>query len=138
MATIQLDIVTAERRIFSDDVNMVIVPGIDGQLGILPHHAPLMSMVQTGELIIKKEKEELYLFIDGGFIEIRPDRVVILADACEHCAEIDIERAEKAKRRAEESLKSRSPDIDLFRAEAALRRSLMRLKVAERIKRRVR
>jgi F-type H+-transporting ATPase subunit epsilon len=138
MATIKLDIVTAERRTFSDDVNMVIVPGVDGQLGILPHHAPLMSMIQTGELIIKKGKEEFYLFIDGGFIEIRPDRIVILADACEHCTEIDIERAEKAKRRAEESLKSISADIDHFRAEAALRRSLMRLKVAERIQRRVR
>jgi F-type H+-transporting ATPase subunit epsilon len=138
MATIKLDIVTAERRTFSDDVNMVVVPGIDGQLGILPHHAPLMSMIQTGELIIKKEKEEFYLFIDGGFLEIRPDRVIILADACEHCTEIDIERAEKAKRHAEETLKSISVDIDHFRAEAALRRSLMRLKVAERIQRRVR
>jgi F-type H+-transporting ATPase subunit epsilon len=138
MATIKLDIVTAERRTFSDDVNMVVVPGIDGQLGILPHHAPLMSMIQTGELIIKKDKEEFYLFIDGGFVEIRPDRIIILADACEHCTEIDIERAETAKRRAEESLKSISADIDHFRAEAALRRSLMRLKVAERIQRRTR
>jgi F-type H+-transporting ATPase subunit epsilon len=116
----------------------VVVPGIDGQLGILPHHAPLMSMIQTGELIIKKDKEEFYLFIDGGFVEIRPDRIIILADACEHCTEIDIERAETAKRRAEESLKSISADIDHFRAEAALRRSLMRLKVAERIQRRTR
>jgi F-type H+-transporting ATPase subunit epsilon len=138
MATIKLDIVTAERRTFSDDVSMVVVPGIDGQLGILPHHAPLMSMIQTGELIIKKDKEEFYLFIDGGFVEIRPDRIIILADACEHCTEIDIERAETAKRRAEESLKSISADIDHFRAEAALRRSLMRLKVAERIQRRTR
>ncbi len=136
MAKLKLDIVTAERQTFSDEVDVIIAPGIQGQLGILPHHAPLMTMLQPGELIIRKDKEESYLFISGGFLEVRPDKVIILADACEYCEEIDISRAEEAKRRAEERLKSVSPETDNARAAAALRKSLIRLKVAERVRKR--
>lgn len=136
MSKLKLDIVTAERQTFSDEVDAIIAPGIQGQLGILPHHAPLMTMLQPGELVLRKDKEESYLFISGGFLEIRPDKVIILADACEYCEEIDISRAEEAKRRAEEHLKSVSPETDHARASAALRKSLMRLKVAERVRRR--
>jgi len=138
MATIRLEIVTAERQTFSDDVNVVIAPGVEGQLGILPHHAPLMTMLQSGELVIKKGSEEDYLFISGGFLEVRPDKVIILADACERCEEIDVARAEEAKRRSEERLKSISPEIDHAKAEIALKRSLMRLRVAEKTRRRQR
>ena len=106
VSKLKLEIVTAERQTFSGDVNAVIAPGIEGQLGILPHHAPLMTMLQPGELIVKKDGEELYLVITGGFLEVRPDKVIILADACERCEEIDIARAEEAKKRAEERLKS--------------------------------
>ena len=136
MATFRLEIVTAERMIFSDDVSAVIAWGVEGQLGILPHHAPLMTMLQPGDLMIRKDKEEEYLAISGGFLEVRPDKVIILADACERIDEIDIARAEEAKKRAQETLKTAAPlTIDTATAEAALRRSLARIKVAERKRR---
>lgn len=135
MSKLRLEIVTAERQTFAGEVNAVIAPGIEGQLGILPHHAPLMTMLQPGELIVKKDDEELYLAITGGFLEVRPDKVIILADACERFEEIDIERAEAAMKRAKERLKLHSPEIDHARAEAALRHSLIRLKVAEKTRR---
>jgi F-type H+-transporting ATPase subunit epsilon len=136
MATTRLDIVTAERVVFSEDVDMVIAPGIEGQLGILPHHSPLMTALVPGELLVRKGGQELPLAITGGFIEVRPDRIIILADAAERAEEIDIARAEEAKRRAEERLKEHAPDVDILRAEAALRRSLTRLEVAARRRRR--
>ena len=135
MATTRLDIVTAERVVFSDDVDVVVAPGVEGQLGILPHHAPLMTMLQPGELQVKKGGEEFSLAISGGFLEVRPDRIIVLADAAERAEEIDIARAEAAKRRAEEQLHLRAPDVDAARAEAAMRRSMVRLKVAEKRKR---
>ncbi|MFQ5996881.1 MAG: F0F1 ATP synthase subunit epsilon [Dehalococcoidales bacterium] len=137
MAGIRLDIVTAERMVYSEEVDMVIAPGVEGQLGILPHHAPLMTTIQAGELRVKRGSEEESLAIGGGFLEVRPDRVVILADTAERAEEIDVARAEAAKRRAQERLAERgAPGIDETRAEAALRRSLARLKVAEMVRRR--
>jgi F-type H+-transporting ATPase subunit epsilon len=136
MATTRLEIVTAERVVFSEDVDVVIAPGIEGQLGVLPHHAPLMTMLEPGELLVRRGGEEFALAISGGFIEVRPDRIIILADAAERVEEIDVARAEEAKRRAEERLKERAPEVDLLRAEAALRRSLTRLEVAARRRRR--
>ena len=137
MAGIKLDIVTAERRVYSDEVDMVIAPGAEGQLGILPHHTPLMTTLLPGELRIKKGGEEVLLAISGGFLEVRPDRVVILADAAERAEEIDIERAEAAKQRAQQRLaQQRELGVDHARAEASLRRSLARLKVAETARRR--
>lgn len=139
MATIKLDIVTAERSVYAEDVAMVIAPGIEGQLGILPHHAPLMTILQAGELRVKKGGEETSLAISGGFLEVRPDRVVVLADAAERAEEIDVARAEEAKRRAQEWLADRhAPGLDETRTQAALQRSLARLKVAEKIRRRSR
>lgn len=137
VSNIKLDIVTAERVIFSDDVDVIVAPGIEGQLGVLPHHAPLMTILQPGELLIKKKGgEEFSLAITGGFLEVRPDRVVILADAAERADEIDIARAEEAKRRAQEWLSRPMPDVDAARADAALRRALMRLTVAQRRRKR--
>jgi len=135
VATFRLEIVTAERMVYSDDVDMVIAWGIEGQLGILPHHAPLMTMLQPGELIVKKDNKETYMAVSGGFLEVRPDKVIVLADACERAGEIDKTRAEAAKRQAEEIMKSPSPETETATAEAALRRSLVRLKVAEKIRR---
>jgi F-type H+-transporting ATPase subunit epsilon len=135
MATLKLEIVTAERMVYSDEVSAIIAWGVQGQLGILPHHAPLMTMLQPGDLMIRKDKEEEYLAISGGFLEVRPDKVIILADACERVDEIDIARAEEAKKRAQESLKAAPLAVDAAAAEAALRRSLARLKVAERKRR---
>jgi F-type H+-transporting ATPase subunit epsilon len=135
MATFKLEIVTAERMVFSEEVSALIAWGMEGQLGILPHHAPLMTMLQPGDLMIRKDKEEEYLAISGGFLEVRPDKVIILADACERVDEIDIARAEEAKRRAQETMKAAPLTAQAASAEAALRRSLARLKVAERKRR---
>jgi F-type H+-transporting ATPase subunit epsilon len=136
MATFRLELVTVERMVYSDDVEMVIAWGLEGQLGILPHHAPLMTMLQPGELIIKKDNEETYMAVSGGFLEVRPDKVIILADACERAEEIDLARAEEAKRRAGEIMAAPSLETDTAAAEAALRRSLVRLRVAEKSRRR--
>ena len=131
MATVRLDIVTAERVVYSEDVDVVVAPGVDGQLGILPHHTPLMTTLQAGELRARTGGEEFFLAISGGFLEVRPDRVIVLADSAERAEEIDIARAEEAKRRAEERLSRPIPGVDMARAEAALRRSLIRIRVAE-------
>ena len=135
MATLRLEIITAERQVFADDVNAVVAPGIEGELGILPHHAPLMTMLKPGELLIRKDGNETYMVVSGGFLEIRPDKVIVLADACERAEEIDITRAEEAKHRAEERLKTHPPGLDISRAQAALLRSLIRLRIAERRRR---
>ncbi len=138
MASIKLDIVTAERAVYSEEVDVVVAPGIEGQLGILPHHAPLMTMLEPGELLVRKGGEEVSMAITGGFLEVRPDRIIVLADAAERDEEIDIARAEAAKRRAQERLAHPTPEVDIARAEAALRRSLARLKVGEKRRRRQR
>ncbi len=137
MSSVRLDIVTAERAVYSEDVEMVIAPGVQGQLGILPHHTPLMTTLQAGELRIKKGGEEVSLAISGGFLEVRPDKVVVLADSAERADEIDVSRAEEAKRRAQERLSEKGKtDADEARAEASLGRSLVRLKVADMARRR--
>lgn len=137
MSSIRLEIVTVERMVYSEEVDVVVAPGVEGQLGILPHHTPLMTTLQPGELRIKKGAEELVLAISGGFLEIRPDKVVILADAAERVEEIDVARAEDAKRRAQERLAEKGlAGIDEVRVDASLRRSLARLKVAEAVRRR--
>ncbi|MFC2034600.1 F0F1 ATP synthase subunit epsilon [Chloroflexota bacterium] len=135
MSPIRLDVVTAERVVHSEEVDGIIAPGVEGQLGILPHHTPLMTMLEPGELLVRNGGEELSLAISGGFLEVRPDRIIVLADSAERDEEIDLARAEEAKRRAEERISHRAPEDDLSRAEAALRRSLARLKVGERRRR---
>jgi F-type H+-transporting ATPase subunit epsilon len=122
--------------VYSDDISALIAWGVQGQLGILPHHAPLMTMLQPGDLLIRKDKEEEFFAISGGFLEVRPDKVIILADACERADEIDLARAEEAKKRAQETMKAAPLSADAAVAEAALRRSIARLKAAERRKRR--
>jgi len=136
MPGIKLDIVTAEKEVYSEEVDMVIAPGVEGQLGILPHHTPLMTILRPGELRIKKGEEEVSLVISGGFLEVRPDRVIVLADAAEKVEEIDVARAEEARRRARERLAEKPEGFDAARTDAALRRSLARLKVAETVRRR--
>ena len=134
--SIRLDIVTAERAVYSEDVEMIIAPGVQGQLGILPHHTPLMTTLQAGELRIKKDGREISLAISGGFLEVRPDKVVVLADSAERADEIDVSRAEEARRRAQERLSEKEKGADEARAEASLGRSLVRLKVADMARRR--
>ena len=134
---LRLEIVTVERLLYSEDVDMVIAPGIEGQLGILPRHAPLLTALTYGELRAKRGSQEESFAIGGGFMEVQPDRVTVLADTAERAEEIDLQRAEAARRRAEERLLAREQNqIDFTRADSALRRSLIRIKVAEsRLKR---
>lgn len=136
MSPLRLEIVTAEQSVFSDDVDVVVAPGIEGQLGILPHHAPLLTILQPGELRIKKQGEEVSMALSGGFLEVMRNKVLILADTAERADEIDLERAEAAKRRAEEMLRTEEAEADRARAEAALRRALTRIRIAERRRRR--
>jgi len=137
MGQIRCEVVTAERIVFEGDVDMVLAPGIVGQLGILPQHAPLMTALTYGELIIRREgQEEAFIAIGGGFMEVGPDHVTILADSAERADEIDEARAEEAMHRAEDTMAHKKrEDVDFARAEASLRRSLVRLKVAKRKRR---
>jgi F-type H+-transporting ATPase subunit epsilon len=111
---------------------MVVAPGVEGTLGILPQHAPLITELTTGELRIKQSEQETLMAVSGGFLHVRSDRVTILVDAAERAEEIDVARAEEARRRAEAYMESRPEDVDFVRAEAALRRAITRLKVARR------
>jgi F-type H+-transporting ATPase subunit epsilon len=131
------EVVTAERVVFDDDVDMVVAPGVEGQLGILPHHAPLMTALTYGELIIHREGQEReFIAIGGGFMEVGPQHVTVLADSAERAGEIDEARAEEARLRAQELMAQKQrEDVDFIRAEAALRRSMLRLKVAKRKRR---
>jgi F-type H+-transporting ATPase subunit epsilon len=134
---LKVDIVTAERLVFSDEgVDEVVAPGSEGELTVLPMHAPLLTMIKPGLMRLMKGGEEVDMAITGGFLEVRNDRVTILADAAERAEEIDVVRAEEARRRAERRLEERVSEEDLARAAASLQRALLRLKVAERRRRR--
>jgi F-type H+-transporting ATPase subunit epsilon len=132
-----VEIVTAEQLVYSEEgVERLIVPGVEGELGVLTLHAPLLTMIQPGVMRIVKGGDEVEMAITGGFIEVRDNRVTILADAAERAEEIDETRAEAARRRAERALEERGPGVDLAKAEASLKRALVRLKTAERRRRR--
>ncbi len=133
MATMQVEIVTGERVVFSEDgVDMVVAPGTDGTLGILPHHAPLITTLAGGELRVKKGAAEQSILVFGGFMEVTGDKVIVLADTAERAEEIDIARAEAARSSAESSIANRQSSIDLESAAASLRRANLRLKVGQR------
>ena len=128
-----LEIVTPERLAFSEEVDSVNCPGIDGELGILPHHAPLITTLGVAELRIRRGGEEEYFAIAGGFLQVRPDKVVVMAETADMAAEIDIQKAEEARREAERALmEGFAEPADLSRARAALQRALLRIQVAER------
>lgn len=130
---LHLEIVTPERRAFEGDVDEVIVPGSEGELGILPHHEPLISLLGQGVLRLKSGGQEQEFAIFGGFLQVRPDRVVVLAETADMAAEIDVERAERARREAQRTLEGGFVEpADLASARAALQRALIRIRVAER------
>lgn len=132
MATMQLEIITAERRVYSDDVEVLVAPGIEGQLGILPHHAPLMTALQPGEIMIRKNGESTYLAVSGGFMEVIGNKVTILADTAERSEEIDEARAQEAVQRAREQLAHRGATLEMEQALRAVRRAEVRLNVVRR------
>lgn len=134
MSPTNLQVISAEKILYEDDVDIVVCPGIEGELGILPQHAPIFTLLQTGEIRVKKGEQEDSIFVTGGFLQITQEKVVVLADAGEQAQDIDEERASRAKERAEERLNQQETDTDIPRAENALRRSVTRLRVAERNK----
>ena len=138
MATLKLEIVTAESPVFTGEVDAIIAPGTVGQFTILPHHAAFMTMLEAGELCLRVGGQETFMVVSGGFLEVMDDKVIVLADAAERADDIDAARAEDAKKRAQEQMKRPLTGPELVVAEAALRRSLARLKVSERRKRRER
>jgi len=130
---ILLEIVTPERLAYSGEVDAVVLPGSEGELGVLPHHAPLVSTLGVGELRYRKGGEEESFAIVGGFVQVRPDRVVVMAETADMASEIDLEKAQEAKREAERTIETGSHDgADLAVARAELQHALLRIRVAER------
>ena len=130
-----LEIVTAERVVYSEEVDVLVAPGVVGELGILPSHAPLLTIMQPGEIRVDKGEEQTYIAVSGGFLEVIGNKATILADTAERAEEIDEARAEEAVKRAEERIFSAASAQDLERALASVRRSQARLKVARRRRR---
>jgi F-type H+-transporting ATPase subunit epsilon len=131
-----LEIVTPERQVFSEEVDAVVCPGIEGELGVLPHHAPLLTTLGVGELRIRRGSEEEYFAIAGGFLQVRPDKVVVMAETADMASEIDLEKAQQARAEAERALtEAYEEPADLARARAALQRALLQIRVAERRRR---
>ena len=128
----RLDIITAEKLVYSDEVSSVVAPGSAGQLGILPNHAPLLTSLKPGELKVLKEGEESNIAVSGGFLEVLQNVGTILADTAERAEDIDFERAEAAMKRAQDKVDSSDSDMDLEKAIQALKRSQARVYVSKR------
>jgi F-type H+-transporting ATPase subunit epsilon len=131
---IQLQIVSADRSLVNAVVDEVEIPGADGYFGVLPGHTPLLALLGAGELWYREGQEKTYISLAFGFAEVQPDRVTILAEFAERAEEIDIARAEAAKKRAEHRLSTSTVDIDAERARIALLKSLIRLQVGSRVR----
>ena len=129
---LQLHIVSVDRSLVNETVNEVEIPGADGYFGVLPGHTPLLAVLGAGELWYRQGQEKHYFAIAFGFAEVQPDRVTILAEIAERADEIDLARAESAKKRAEERLAQLTVDMDAERARISLMKSLIRLQVATR------
>ena len=136
-AKLQLEIVTPDRALGREDVDEVYIPGTEGYFGVLPGHTPLLATMKVGEMWYRIGQEKHYLAIAGGFVEVLPDRVSVLAQIAERAEEIDIARAEAAKKRAEERIARPQAEMDFERARVALMKSLIRLQVASRARTRV-
>ena len=134
---LRLEIVTAERLVLADDnIDMVVAPSVDGEVGILPNHAPLIAVLQIGELRVKKGADEQSIVVAGGFMEVLDDKVTILADTAERSEEIDVAAAEQARTRAQEALTNKDAgQADLEMAQAAMRLAALRLRVGQRRRR---
>jgi F-type H+-transporting ATPase subunit epsilon len=134
---LHLEVITPERRVYEEDVDMVVAPASEGYVGILPHHAPLFTTLGPGEFKVKRAGVEEVLAVFGGFMDVRADRVVVLTDAAEHAEEIDATRAQQARDRAQQALAAGpATAADEQRARAELQRALVRLRVSESRRRR--
>jgi len=136
VAKLSIEVVTGERVVYKqDDVDMVVAPGAEGTLGILPNHAALISLLDSGELRVKKGGQEESLVVFGGFIEVVDNRILVLADIAERASEIDLDRAERARQRAEEAIRRQQDQINIAEADAALRRAALRLRIGQQRRR---
>jgi F-type H+-transporting ATPase subunit epsilon len=134
---LKVEVVTAESVVYSEEgVDRLIVPGVEGELGVLTLHAPLLTIIQPGVMRIVKGDDEVELAISGGFIEVRDNRITILADAAERAEEIDEMRAEEARRQAQRRLEEREADVDMAQVQAELAQALARIKAVTRRRRR--
>ncbi len=130
---LQLEVVTPDRLVVSETVDIVMAMGAQGEFGILPGHVPFLTPLQAGELRYRKNNQLEYMAVSGGFAEVSNNKVTVLAEAAERAREIDLDRAKRARERAEKRLaRAKSEALDYIRAEAALKRSLLRLRVAEK------
>ena len=134
--TLHVEVVTQDRNVYSGEADMVVAPGSEGVLGILPRHAPLLTTLKPGELRIKYDNDEDTLFVAGGFMEVSHNVVTVLADAAERAEDIDTARAEEARRRAQTLLEQRTSDVDIGAVQGALERAVGRLKLADTVRRR--
>jgi F-type H+-transporting ATPase subunit epsilon len=131
-ATLKLEIITPEATTFSDDVEMVTLPGLEGEMGIFPQHVPLMTQILPGEVVVRKDGREHFLAVGDGFVEITGERVAILTDMAIKADDIDEAQAEEARRRAESRLQQKLSDEDMAAANAAITRSIALLQVKRR------
>lgn len=131
---IRCEILTQERQLFGSEVDIVVLPGLEGRMGILPNHSPLLTVLGFGEVIVRSGGTEEFFAIGGGFAEVQPDRVIVLADSAEQAEEIDVERAVEARARAEKAMSEgvRDDPLRYAQIEAALKRAQIRIEVARR------
>ena len=132
MEGLRLDIVTPDKVVLNAEVDYVGAEGVDGQFGLLPQHAPMLSALKVGDLYYRQGNETHWVFGSGGFAQISDNKVTILAESAELASDIDVERAQEAKARAEKRLAEAQPDTDVARAELALKRAISRIRVASR------
>ena len=132
MEGLRLDIVTPDKVVLNAEVDYVGAEGVDGQFGLLPQHAPMLSALKVGDLYYRQGSETHWVFVSGGFAQISDNKVTILAESAELASDIKIERAQEAKERAEKRLAAPQPDTDVARAELALKRAISRIRVASR------
>ncbi|MBM7618637.1 F-type H+-transporting ATPase subunit epsilon [Bacillus tianshenii] len=132
MKTLKVSVVTPDGPVYESDVEMVVARAQSGELGVLPGHIPMVAPLQIGAVRMKKSGSTEQVAVSGGFLEVRPDKVTILAQSAEAAEQIDLTRAEEAKRRAEQRLQSKQDDVDYRRAELALQRAINRINVAKR------
>ena len=135
--TIQIEIVSTEKSLYSGDATMVVAPGVSGELGILPQHAPLLTRIKPGVLKIFMEDGNQDLFyVSGGVLEVQPEKITVLADVAERGDDLDEERAQQARQAAEEKLASATPDLDYATAQAELARAVAQLQIIQKLRKR--
>ncbi|WP_054025456.1 F0F1 ATP synthase subunit epsilon [Bacillus sp. FJAT-28004] len=132
MSSFLVEIVTPERKVYAETANMVSVTGVEGELGILPNHIPLVTPLRIAPVVIKRGNKVDVVAVNGGFIEVRKDKIVILAESAELATDINVERAEAAKQRAQQRLAAKQDQVDFRRAELALQRAMNRLHVKQK------